>query len=223
METRATRAGSVTTSVLVADASAATRAGVRAAIEPLGFAVAAEAADARGAVEGARSARPDVCLLALDLPGDCLEAVRAILDDAPGARVVVLADDDDDARLVPALAAGATGYTVRAGAVERLPEVLSAAVGGYAHVVAGVLTRLAEQAQRERRSELWRTQPRAPLSPRERQVLEALREGASTLEIATRLGLSAVTVRRYVSGVVRKAGVPDRDALRAMLRDRQAS
>jgi len=202
-------------SVLVADSYAATRAGVRAAVAP--HEVVAEAADARGAVELAARERPDVAIVALSLPGGGVDAIRAMLDTAPGCQVVALAEDESDDDAVAALAAGAVALVTRGDALERLPHVLAAPLDGYALIPAELLARVAERAERERRGALWRDRPRATFSPRERQVLEALRDGASTADIAVELGLSAVTVRRYVSGVLRKTGVPDREALGKLL------
>jgi DNA-binding NarL/FixJ family response regulator len=86
------------------------------------------------------------------------------------------------------------------------------------------MVRLARRAQRERRDPSWRNRSRTVFSPRERQVLEGLRAGEGTTEIAERLGVSPVTVRRYVSGVLRKAGVPSREAFkRQVLGDREVS
>jgi DNA-binding NarL/FixJ family response regulator len=204
--------------VLVAEAIAARRAGIRAAIAPHGYAVAGEAADARGAVETAARERPDASLVSLSLPGGGVEAIRGIVEAVPGGPLIALVDGDcadDDA--VRALAAGATALVSRAEARRQLPMVLAAAFDGYALLPGQVLARLAERAERERRDVAWRDRPRATFSSRERQVLDALRAGASTAEIAIELGLSAVTVRRYVSGVLRKMGARDRDALNEML------
>jgi two-component system, NarL family, nitrate/nitrite response regulator NarL len=201
--------------VLVADAYAASRAGIRAAVRP--HDVVAEAADARGAVHAAANEEPDVCVVALELPGGGVPAIRAILHSAPERQIVALAEDLADEDAVAALAAGAVALVTRAQALERLPDILAAPLDGYALIPATLLARVAERAERERRNALWRDRPRAAFSPRERQVLEALRDGASTADIALELGLSAVTVRRYVSGVLRKAGVPDREALAQML------
>ena len=206
--------------VLVADAFAATRAGIRAAIAPLE--VVADAADARGAVDAAISERPDVVLLSLSLKR-AVEAIGSIVEAVPDCRVLALVEHDADEDAISAMAAGATGFVVRADAVEHLPEVVAAALNGHALVSAPMLVRIAERAQRERRDALWRSRPRTTLSPRERQVLEALRKGASTADIALSLGLSEVTVRRYVSGVLRKAGLPNRAALSDVLGGRKRS
>ena len=206
--------------VLVADALAATRAGIRAAVAPLD--VVAEAEDAPGAVQAAVRERPDVALLSLSLRG-AVGAIGSIVEAVPSCRVLALAEDESDEDAISAMAAGATGFVVRAEALEHLPEVLAAALNGHALVSAPLLVRIAERAQRERRDALWRSRPRTTLSPRERQVLEALRKGASTADIALALGLSEVTVRRYVSGVLRKAGVPNREALSHILSGRKRS
>ena len=199
MSARAKTSGGFTHRVLVADAYAASRAGIRAAMAPYGFAVAAEAADVRGALEAAEREQPDVCLVSLSLQGSGPHTIRAVAQVAPAASIVALADDDaTDHEAIAALAAGASGFLRRADALERLPGMLAAALDGHAVVPAPLMTRLAERAQYERRSTLWRDRPRTTLSPRERQVLEGLRTGKSTAEIAIELGVSAVTVRLRV-------------------------
>jgi DNA-binding NarL/FixJ family response regulator len=223
MPARPKPSGGFTHRVLVADAYATSRAGIRAAMAPYGYAVAAEAADMAGAIDAARRERPDVCLVSLTLPGGGVDAIRAIAEDAPGIRIVALGDDDSDDDAVAALAAGAIGFLVRASALERLPATLAAAIDGQALVPATLMARLAQRAERERRDALWRTRPRTTFSPRERQVLEGLRAGGSTTDIAVALGLSAVTVRRYVSLALRKAGVSNRVELVEMLRAREDS
>jgi two-component system nitrate/nitrite response regulator NarL len=223
MTTRPKKTVGFTHRVLVGDSYAASRAGIRAAIAMHGYAVAAEAADARGAIEAAARETPDVCLISLSLPGDGVAAIRAIAAAVPGSRIIALADDESEDEAVAALSAGASGLLVRAGALERLPAMLAAALDGQALVAAPLMARIAQRAERERRNPLWSTRPRTTLSPRERQVLEGLRAGQSTADIALSLGLSAVTIRRYVSGVLRKAGVSSRDELSEMLGEREAS
>jgi len=57
----------------------------------------------------------------------------------------------------------------------------------------------------------------ARLTPRESEVIELLRERLTTAEIAHRLGLSAVTVRRHISSILAKLQVPDRRAMHRLL------
>lgn len=223
MPSRAKNPRGFTHRVLVADALAASRAGIRAAMAPHGFAVAAEAADLDSAVQAARDEGPDVCLLSLALSEDAIGAVRAVREAAPDMSIVALADEESEEEALAILAAGASGYLPRAGALKRLPAVLNAAIEGQAVAPTAIMNRIAKRAEHERRDALWRGRPRTALSPRERQVLEGLREGKTTAEIAVALGVSAVTVRRYVSGVLRKAGVTSREALGEMLSGRDVS
>jgi two-component system NarL family response regulator len=72
----------------------------------------------------------------------------------------------------------------------------------------------------ERRPRIpWLERRGVELTERELEVLEGLRQGLSTVDIAERLGVSAVTVRRHVSGILAKLRVPDRAAALRMLED----
>ena len=197
--------------LLIADPYAASRTGVSEAVEPAGFDVVAEAGNATDAIEMAQRAQPRICVVAADLPGGGLHAVAAIAALLPGTAIVVLAESPAQADLAEALEAGAAGYVLRSDAASQLPAVLSAALDGYASVPAGLL-----------RSAVTRDGVTTPsglpgeLTARESQVFEALVAGGSTGEIATMLGLSRVTVRRYVANVLRKSGAADRADLLAM-------
>ena len=75
--------------VLLAEPDLPTRAGLKLVVERDGMVVAGEAADAAGAVGLAVAERPDLALVAAELPGGALQAIRRIAADAPGTRVVV--------------------------------------------------------------------------------------------------------------------------------------
>jgi DNA-binding NarL/FixJ family response regulator len=97
--------------VLLADDHARTRALVRNALEKTGdFHVCVEAADAAGAVEGAKRERPDVCLLDINMPGNGIAAATQISGALPDTSVVMLTVSRQDEDLFDALRAGASGY-----------------------------------------------------------------------------------------------------------------
>jgi len=203
-------------SLVVADAYAAARAGVRAAVEPYGFQVVAEAGDAAGAVEAVERTRPNLCLLAVDLPGGGLDATRRIAEKLPETAVVVLGSPSSE-DLTDAVEAGASGYLPRTTAPERLPDALNAALDGYVSLPLRLLTRIVERGERATtRAVALPGMPAVRLTPREQQVLEGMLQDEPNAEIAERLGISPVTVRRYASDVIRKTGVKDRAALRAL-------
>lgn len=209
--------------VLIADDHVPTRAGVRMALEHDGIEVCAEAADASEAVNGALRERPDVCLLDVHMPGNGTSAASTITSRLPGTVVLMLTVSHDDADLFESLRRGAFGYLLK----DIDPAGLAAAVRGAARGEAPlsplIATRLIEEFRsvpraRERRD---RIPGRAELSRREWDVLDLLCEGAGTAEIAKRLYVAPVTVRRHISGIVEKLGVASREeAVRLVLAER---
>ena len=183
--------------VLVADDHPPTRAGVRLALERGGFEVCSEAADAATAVALARRDRPDVCLLDINMPGNGIHAAEAISQELPETAVVMLTVSRTDSDLFDALRAGASGYLLKDIDPARLPLALHGVLEGEAalprHLVALLIEEFRER-KRRRRIPL-RGRRSAELTDREWEVLELMRNGASTEEIASRLFISPVTVR----------------------------
>jgi two-component system, NarL family, nitrate/nitrite response regulator NarL len=206
--------------LLVADVYAATRAGVRATVEPFGFEVVAEAADAAGAVDAAKREQPRVCLLAIDLPGGGLKATRRILEALPSTAVVVRGASPSGDDLADAIAAGASGYVPPNTAVARLPNALNSALEGDVSVALSLIARVVQRGESSNSERaVLPGIPAVRLTPRERQVFEALLENRSTAEIAALYDISQVTVRRYTSDLLRKIGVADRAELLALWRE----
>ncbi len=203
--------------VLVADVHALSRAGIRIALERDGFDVSAEVSTASAALEAAVEQVPDVCLLDVDMPGGGIAAARAIAERLPGTSVVMIADAASEEGLLEALRAGARGYLPKDMDPSRLPHALRGVLKGEAAIPRALVGRLADAIHRRdrvRRSpELERLG--VHLTTRELDVLEGMRAGDGTAEIAERLSISAVTVRRHISEILRKLGARDRqDALR---------
>jgi DNA-binding NarL/FixJ family response regulator len=200
--------------VLIADDHPPTRAGVRLALERDNFEVCAEAADAAAAVTMALSERPDVCLLDINMPGDGIKAAEAIAHELPETAVVMLTVSRSDADLFDALRVGASGYLLKDIDPARLPLALRGVLAGEAALPRHLVTLLIEEfRERRRRRRIPLIGRRGvELTDREWEVLELMREGLSTDEIATRLFISPVTVRTHVSAVLRKLQVPTRAA-----------
>jgi DNA-binding NarL/FixJ family response regulator len=200
--------------VIVADDHMAARAGVRAALDGHGFEVCAEAEDAEGAVQAALRERPDACLLDIRMPGNGITAAARIHAALPGTAIIMLTVSADDGDLFDALRAGALGYLLKGTDPVRLPHAIKGVLEGEAAVPRVLVAKLVDEFRgRGRRRRLVDVE----LTPREWDVLERLREGATTAEIAERLSVSPVTVRRHVSDAVRKLGVSGREeAVRAI-------
>ncbi len=200
--------------VLIADDHAPTRAGVRAALEAGGFAVCAESADGPAAVAAALEQRPDVCLLDVHMPGGGgIEAATQIAAQLPGTAIVMLTVSADEDDLFASIRAGAGGYLLKDVDPGRLPAALEGVLSGEAAIPRRLVGRLVEAfGDRRRRRMPLEQRGGAELTTREWDILELLRTGASTAQVAERLGISQVTVRRHVSEVLRKLQVPDRGA-----------
>ena len=207
--------------MLIADDHAPTRAGVRSALEEGGFAVVAEAARADTAVDCALRERPDVCVLDIGMPGSGITAAARIAQDLPQTAVVMLTVSRDDRDLFASLRAGALGYLLKDMDPGRLAAALRGVLSGEAALPRTLVARLVEEFRAAERRPSRRLVRRrgATLTAREWDVLELLREQLTTAEIAHRLGVSAVTVRRHVSSILAKLRVPDRQAMARLFED----
>jgi DNA-binding NarL/FixJ family response regulator len=207
--------------VIVADAQSTWRLGFRTAFEREHFLVVGEAAAAPDVISLTVSELPDACVLDVDLPGGGLEAARRLAARAPATAVVVLSDRPDDAELIAALRAGASGYLPKS----LHPAGLVAAVRGVLEGEAAISRRMVAQLVDElrvpnhRRPATILRQRGVRLTPRECQVFDLLARDAGTRDIAADLGISVVTVRRHVSDLLHKLGVEDRAAARRIFRE----
>ena len=199
--------------VLIADDHPPTRAGVRMALESDGWEVCAEAANAPDAIEAALRERPDLCLLDVRMPGSGLRAVSEIASRLPATPIVMLTVSSSSDDLFDALRGGASGYLLKDMDPTRLSTALRAALAGEAAIPRALESRLiAELRGRGRRvSVAGRT---VELTRREQDVLDLWSSGLSTAQMAARLFLSEVTVRRHMSTLMRKCGVRSREELR---------
>ncbi|MBV8954116.1 MAG: response regulator transcription factor [Solirubrobacterales bacterium] len=188
--------------VLIAD-HAAMRAGIALAAGR-DIEICAEASTAEEAIRAAMREQPDACLVAREIPGDGIAAVRGICRAAPNAAVVVLSQIVDADDLLDSVRAGAIGYVPSVIDQGRLEKVLAAIRANEAVIPRSMVIELMLEL---------RSGGDASLTSRESQVLGMLRRGHSTAEISQRLSIAPVTVRRHISELVRKLGVENRSAL----------
>jgi DNA-binding NarL/FixJ family response regulator len=191
--------------LLIADREA-TRVGIKMALDGE-VEVCAEVDDAEQAIRAAKREQPDVCLVGDELVGSSgLAAVRGICRAAPDAAVVVLTEGHDVDLLLDCVRAGAVGYVPGALDADRLRRIVRAVSEREAVVPRSMVLELLLELR-------GRGDGADALTTRESQVLGMLRRGHSTAEIADRLVIAPVTVRRHISELVRKLGVEDRAAL----------
>jgi NarL family two-component system response regulator LiaR len=171
-----------------------------------GIEVVGEAGDGRQAVDVVAATRPDVLLLDLYMPDRDGHSVLAALDGTPGPpAIVVLTSATDDEHLVRAMQAGATSYLLKTAAGDDVIAAVRAAAAGTASLSPDLLTRLTQAIRRPPSPD-----PLAPLSPRERDVLELIARGHSNRQIARDLVIGEQTVKTHVRSILAKLGLQDR-------------
>jgi two-component system, NarL family, nitrate/nitrite response regulator NarL len=205
-------------SVLLADDNLALRRDVREALEADGFVVVAEVTDAAAAIVAATRLQPDVCLIELELPGEGLNAIGRIANASPKTLIVVLSESARADDVVAAFTRGASGYLLKGLSGELLASALRAAFNGEPALSRSLVPHLVDEIRRGSVRRIALPDGSVTLTTREWEVGELLRDGLSTAEIAERLGVSPVTVRRHVSLLLRKLGVPSREVAVETLR-----
>jgi DNA-binding NarL/FixJ family response regulator len=186
--------------VLVVDDHPLFRAGVVAMLGThSAVAVVGEAGSGAEAIEAFRVLRPDVVLVDLMLPdmqGDRVIAAIRTID--PAARIIVLTTYPGDGSARRALAAGAQGYLLKTSLSEDLVSTVLGVHAGEYRISAEVAQRLSDHRGDE------------TLTERELEVLRGVAAGLENKQIARRLGLSADTVKEYLSNAMAKLHASNR-------------
>ncbi len=161
--------------------------------------VVAEASDGKQAVELFRQHRPDVTIMDLRLPAmGGVDAIKAIRQEFPAARVIVLTTFDGDEDIYRALQAGARGYLLKDMFGEELMDAIRTVHAGKTRIPPAVAQRLAERMA-------------GPgLTARELGVLKLIVSGKSNKEIGKELTISEATVKTHINSILSKLDVNDR-------------
>ncbi len=207
--------------VVIADDHPPQRVGVRAALESDGFEVVAELADAKAAYEAAVELEPDLCLLDVHMPGNGVKAAAKIASELPHVAVVMLTVSRNDEDLFAALRVGACGYLLKDIDPARLPEALRGVLRGEAAIPRTLVARLMEEFRGPggRRKLALVGRQGVELTSKEWEVLDLMRDGLSTAQMAERLFVSPVTIRTHVSQILKKLQVTSRDEAVRLLQE----
>ena len=208
-----------TITILLADAQALVREAVRAVLETQErIVVVAEATDGIQAVLEAERVEPNVALLDANLPNrDYLHTTRAIKERVPTCRIVILSDSEDEQTLISAIEAGADGFLTKGCPLSELIDAARAVHRGETLVPPRMLGALLQRLIRRRRDQDNAVRRIAKLTPRERQVLALLAEGANNDGIAQSLVISPETARTHVQHVLSKLSMHSRLAVAAFV------
>ena len=150
--------------------------------------------------------RPDVVVMDLQMqPLDGIESTRRIRARYDDVEVVALTSFAEEGRVHAALAAGASGYLLKAADADEVAAAVRAAHRGELQLDPAVARRLMSSLRAGPRTDLT-----AELTPRELEVLRLVGAGKSNKAIAAELQISERTARTHVSNILRKLGLSSR-------------
>jgi DNA-binding NarL/FixJ family response regulator len=163
------------------------------------MAVIGEASNGREAIQQFRMHHPDVTLMDLQMPEmNGIDALIAIRNEFPEARVVVLTTYAGDVQILRALKAGAQAYLLKNTLHKELIETIRAVHAGKKSVSPEVSYQIAEHATDD------------TLTPAEILVLRLIAAGNANKQIADQLSISEETVKSRVKCILSKLGANDR-------------
>ena len=161
--------------------------------------VVAETSTADEAVRQYREVRPDLVLMDLRLPGASgTEALIAIRNQFPQAKVIMLTTSSGDIEIQRALRAGASAYVLKSTPKNELLQIIREVAAGRRRIPSDVAGYVAEHLGQE------------DLTPRELEVLELIRDGNRNKQIADKLSISETTVNFHIKNIVDKLQANDR-------------
>jgi DNA-binding NarL/FixJ family response regulator len=207
--------------VIVVEEQPTLRAAMKKVLETDGFVVNAEADNAEEGLRLVRKRKPDICLVGLRQDEASLRLIASITDEqrGPGTLVIVLTASRSTESMLAAIRAGASGYLLKEMNPKRIPAALRGVLKGEAAMPRTLVVRLIREIQRKGGPTINAKGGLVEFTLRQWEIFHLMSDGLSTAEIATRLLISPVTVRRHVSAIITKLGVPDRASAIELLRE----
>ncbi len=192
--------------VLIADDHRVLIGSLRALLERHGFQVVGEATTGEQALAVAAKVHPHVVVMDLEMPGTGgLVAAHRMKQVAPTTKVLILSAHDDEADVLEALSdAGAAGYLVKSDAPEELVNAVRTVAMGKRYLSPAIARIVLSQLKNPHSSGVKND---GSLSVREREVLRLLADGATSKDIAQRLGISPKTAQAHRENIKNKIGV----------------
>jgi len=199
-----------TIQVLIVDDHAIVRDGIRSLLSTIeDIDVVDEAATGREALNLFNRWKPDIVLMDLVMPEmDGIQAIQAIMEVHPEAKILVLTSFATDNKVFPAIKAGASGYLLKDSDSDELVRSIREVQRGESSID----PKIARKLLRELSDPPPQTPPPEvdPLTERELEVLKLVARGQSNSEISKQLVISEGTVRTHVSNILGKLHLASR-------------
>lgn len=174
--------------------------------------VVGEAESGQSAIERVEALQPDVVLMDIHMPVmDGVTATKVICERFPGVKVLVLTTFDEDEYVAEALRCGAMGYLLKDMPSEELAAAIRTVHKGYTQLGPKLLEKVLAKVPVPDRTPPASLPPGwTDLTPREREVLRLISQGASNREIARELYISEGTVKNHVTSILHRLNLRDR-------------
>jgi two-component system nitrate/nitrite response regulator NarL len=199
--------------VLLIDDHSLVRKGLEVMLQSRGIEIAASVDSGKEGIDQAKSLKPDIILLDVQMPEmNGLETLAQLRKDGVETPVLMLTMSRDESDLQSALQNGAQGYLLKDMEPDDLVPALNSVLKGdnvVAKELIGSLTRIV-QGKTEEPDEIKKTTPISGLTPREHEILCHIAEGLSNKAIARELDISDGTVKLHVKSILRKLDVHSR-------------
>lgn len=192
--------------VLIVDDHPVTRDGLRAALGTDGqVEVIGEATSGDEAVTRVDELDPDVVFMDVRMPGmNGIEATKVIRQKHPDTKIILFTVDESRASISEAIQAGVNGYLLKDVGAEELINAARLAMDGKAVIHPALTQAFIEEVRLVNRPQ------ESPLSRREVEILQKVAYGATTKEVASKLGISPHTVKTHLERIFEKLGANDR-------------
>jgi DNA-binding NarL/FixJ family response regulator len=202
------------TRILIADDHDVVRSGLRVLLHSFPeFTVIAEAANGEEAVRLALERKPDVILMDISMPVlDGIEATARILQQRPGARIVILSVHEGEEYVQRTLKAGARGYVLKNAGRKEIAQAVRSALSGERFFSPGISQLIVDGYIRRSAGDPSSGRPSAHpgdprLTKRETEVLGYIARGLTNKEIADKLCLSFRTINTHRTNIMQKLDI----------------
>lgn len=201
--------------VLIADDIMILRQGLKAVLEQdPELQVVALAENGKEALEKCKVYRPDVVMMDMRMPDyDGAYGIRAIKEQLPDIRVLVLTTFDDEETIEKAVSSGADGYILKEMEDAKVIASVKSVYAGMSIFGSGVYQVMKKQMEAGPSRQQPADAEESGLTPRELDVVKLVAQGYDNKEIATELYLAEGTVRNQISKILEKLELKDRTQL----------
>jgi len=193
--------------VMICDDHALFRRGLTMVLEAEeGIVVVGEAEDGADAIAKAEELAPDVVLMDVRMPQvSGIEATRAIAENVPTTKILMLTVSDEEDDLYDAIKAGATGYLLKEISIEEVASAIRAVISGQSLISPSMASKLlTEFTNLSKRADERQAVPTPRLTERELEVLKLVAQGLTNRDIAAELYISENTVKNHVRNILEK-------------------